>query len=75
LRYWFILRSHELGIKFSTKEQSTILRTAFKIERELDLQSAIAYTVRVLQKRAGFGADPEKSFIRRDGDRQLIIKT
>jgi len=75
LRYWFLLRSRELDTKFSDREQFDTLKTAYKIHKELDLQSALAYIVRVLHRRAGRGGLPEKSFIRREGDRQIIVKT
>ena len=75
MRFWFLLRSHEYGVSFTDNKQKDILRTAFKIEKELDINAAMGYIVRVLRKAAGLGGPPEKTFIRREGDRQIIVKS
>ena len=75
MRFWFLLRSQEYGVSFSAHEQQDILKTVYKIEKELDIEAAMGYIVRVLRKKAGLGGPPEKSFIRREGDRQIIVKS
>tara|TARA_B100000131_G_scaffold69730_1_gene65994 strand:+ start:320 stop:1558 length:1239 start_codon:yes stop_codon:yes gene_type:complete len=75
MRFWFLLRTEEYGVDFTANEEKSVLRTAFKIEKELDIEAAMSYIVRVLHKKAGRGGPPEKTFIRRDGDRQIIVKS
>ena len=73
VRYWFMIRIAELGVVFSQHRREQILKTAYKIQIELDLPSALEYLSRVLQRATGHTGVPEKAFIERKTDRQIIV--
>lgn len=74
MRIWFIMRLSELGIEISDKKTNTFLTTAYKIQKTLDLTSAMDYLNSNLMKLSGRGAPPSRAFIDRNTDRQMIIK-
>jgi len=73
MRYWFYLRINELGVKFSPTRRGEILKTAYRIQIELDLSNALEYLTRVLFRAQGFTDIAEKSFVQRKRDRQIIV--
>ena len=49
------------------------LKTAYKIQIELDLSNALEYLTRVLQRATGVSDVSEKNFIHRKRDKQIIM--
>ena len=74
MRIWFLMRLSELGITTTQKKISSLLTTSYKIEKTLDLSSAMDYLNNSLFKLSGRPSPPTKAFIERETDRQLIIK-
>ena len=74
MRIWFLMRVAELDIKIYDKKVNALLTTSYKIQKTLDLSSAMDYLNNSLFKLSGRPAPPTKAFIERETDRQLIIK-
>jgi len=73
MRYWFYLRMNELGVDYTARHKKEILKTAYRIQIELDLSNALEYLTRVLHRAQGYKDVAEKSFIQRKRDRQIIV--
>ena len=73
MQYWFWLRMGEVGVGFSSTRVQEILKTAYRIQIELDLSNALEYLTRVLHRAVGYGDVAEKSFVQRKRDRQIIV--
>tara|TARA_B100000424_G_C22943994_1_gene502320 strand:+ start:3514 stop:4773 length:1260 start_codon:yes stop_codon:yes gene_type:complete len=74
MRIWFLMRVAELDIKIYDKKINALLTTSYKIQKTLDLSSAMDYLNNSLFKLSGRPSPPTKAFIERETDRQLIIK-
>lgn len=74
MRIWFLMRTSELDIKISDKKSNSLLTTAYKIQKTLDLSSAMDYLNSNLNTLSGRPAPPSKAFVDRQTDRQVIIK-
>ena len=68
------MRVAELDIKIYDKKINALLTTSYKIQKTLDLSSAMDYLNNSLFKLSGRPSPPTKAFIERETDRQLIIK-
>lgn len=73
MRFWFYLRLNELGVDYSPQTTKAILKTAYRIQIELDLSNALEYLTRVLQRATGHSDVAEKSFVQRKRDKQIIV--
>ena len=74
MRIWFLMRASELRINAHDKKINSILTTSYKIQKTLDLSSAMDYLNSNLMKLSGKGGVSTRSFVERNTDAQIIIK-
>ena len=74
MRIWFLMRISELGIAASERKISSLLTASYKIQKTLDISSAMDYLNNSLFSMSGRPAPPTRAFVDRNTDKQIIIK-